>query len=71
MEEPAQTNQSQMMSTVKIAWVRHSMRNDTQSKGGKRRGGAEFGTWDSWVMMSINAGRELLEIFVGRFIGNT
>lgn len=37
MEEPAQADQSQMMSTVKITWVRHSMSNDTQSKGGKGR----------------------------------
>lgn len=61
-----------MMSTVKITWVGHSMRNDTQSEGGeqKGRGMAELGTENSWVMMIIDAGRELLEIFVGRFIGN-
>lgn len=70
MEEPAQADQSQMMSTVKITWVRHSMSNDTQSKGGKGRRGAELGTWDSWVIMIIDAGREFFEIFVGRFMGN-
>lgn len=40
------------------------MRNDTQSKGAEGRGEGELGTWDSWVMMTVDVGRELLEIFV-------
>lgn len=36
----------------------------------EQRGGSELGTWDSCVMVIIDAGRELLEIFAGRFIGN-
>lgn len=68
MEEPAQADQKEMMSTVKITWVRHSMRNNTQSK--REEGRAELVTWNSWVMMTVDAGRELLEIFVEKILGN-